>query len=108
MEYGIIALLLLRKHGPELVNMLSLMIHANMPELRSKDDTNFIRQRLGLDGSGGGFRMAGGGIGAGAVTGGGGGGGNDKVKAKFMEEIDRSLNDWYKRLDNTIHIFVHS
>ena len=74
---------IVRRHGPELINMLSLMLPGGMPELRSKDDIQYLKERLVL-------HM-----------------GEEAAAAEFAAEAERALTDTRKLLDNTIHILAH-
>ena len=78
------ALIVLRKHATELLSVLQLSLHARMPELRTRDDIGYLRERLRLDLS------------------------DEAAVTVFLAEADKALSDFYKRLDNTIHILVHA
>jgi broad specificity phosphatase PhoE len=67
-----------------LVNLFILMLPAGMPELTSKEDINYLRDKL-----------------APAET-------DEETVKKFAEQVKNALGDVRKRLDNTVHIFVHS
>jgi hypothetical protein len=64
------------------------MLPSHMPELRSRDDVAFVRDRLRLHPD---EEVA-----------------DEAVAAEFEEEVGRALTNWYKRFDNTVHIFVHT
>ena len=67
-----------------LINLFLLMVPAGMPELSSADEIQYLRDMLMLD-------M------------------NDAEAWKiFHAEMDSSLKNWFKQLDNTIHIIKHS
>ncbi len=61
-----------------------LMLPAGMPELASKEDINYLRDKL-----------------APADT-------DENAVKTFCGEIKNALGDVRKRLDNTVHILVHS
>lgn len=78
------ALHVLRSHGATLVNLFSLMVPAGMPELSQKEDINYLRDMLMLD-----------------LT-------EEQVNEALAREVEAALKNRFKRLDNTIHILVHS
>ena len=78
------AYLILREHASELVNMFSLMIPSDMPELKNREDIGFIRERLAIDL------------------------GEQQAKEKFEREIEKALSNRYKLFDDTIHILKHA
>ena len=40
--------MILRRHGPLLINLFVMMLSAGLPELRSTDDINYLRKTLVL------------------------------------------------------------
>lgn len=72
-----------RRNTSLLVNLFLLMLPAGMPELASKEDINYLRDKLAPTLSD-----------------------DDTVKV-FTEEVKNALGDVRKRLDNTVHNFVH-
>ena len=83
LELGGQAFNIVRKHAAELINLLSLMLPCRMPELRTRDDIQYLKERLGLALSDG------------------------AAAALFKAEAEAALSDTRKRIDNTIHILVH-
>jgi hypothetical protein len=80
----LLRLLRLCVHLQVLINLFLLMVPAGMPELSSADEIQYLRDMLMLD-------M------------------NDAEAWKiFHAEMDSSLKNWFKQLDNTIHIIKHS
>jgi Phosphatidylinositol 3- and 4-kinase/Phosphoinositide 3-kinase family, accessory domain (PIK domain) len=77
------ALEVVRANGPELINLLALMIAAGMPELRSREDVHYIRDMLALDKSAADAALA------------------------FRAEAAKALADVYRRVDNQLHIWAH-
>ncbi len=67
-----------------LVNLFLLMLPAGMPELASKEDINYLRDIL-----------------APTET-------DEEAVKRFNEQCKNALGDVRKRLDNTVHILVHS
>lgn len=67
-----------------LVNLFLLMLPAGMPELASKEDINYLRDKLAPTES------------------------DAEAAKRFADEAKKALSDTMKRLDNTVHIFVHS
>jgi len=49
LEIATKAFLIVRRHSPLLLNLLSLMVDANLSELRSETDLDYIRGALFLD-----------------------------------------------------------
>ena len=83
LELGGQAFNIVRKHAAELINLLSLMLPCRMPELRTRDDILYLKERLAL------------------------GLGDEAAAALFKTEAEAALSDTRKRIDNTIHILVH-
>lgn len=69
----------LRKHGHTLINLFRLMIPAAMPELTTDQDITYMLKVLDLD-----------------LT-------DEQAADKFKKEIEASLSDTYRRMDNWIH-----
>jgi hypothetical protein len=59
------------------------MIAAGMPELRSCEDIHYLRDRLLL-----------------TLT-------DDAASKAFKKEIKKTISDFYRRVDNSIHILKH-
>lgn len=74
----------LRRNTSLLVNLFMLMLPAGMPELASKEDINYLRDKL-------------------APT-----EGDEEAVKRFQDEVKNALGDVRKRLDNTVHILVHA
>jgi hypothetical protein len=75
---------IVRRHLHLLTSLLLLMIPADMPELRSRDDVNFLVETMALERS-------------------------DAAAAAFFSDlIITCMNDTFKRIDNTIHIMKHA
>lgn len=66
------------------MNLFMLMLPAGMPELASKEDINYLRDKL-------------------APT-----EGDEEAVKRFQDEVKNALGDVRKRLDNTVHILVHA
>ncbi|KDO31800.1 hypothetical protein SPRG_03720 [Saprolegnia parasitica CBS 223.65] len=73
-----------RRHLHLLVSLLLLMIPADMPELRRRDDINYIVEIMGSDKS------------------------DAEAAAMFADLIVQCTKNTFKRIDNTLHILKHS
>ncbi|TMW66210.1 hypothetical protein Poli38472_003975 [Pythium oligandrum] len=82
-ETACMAYNVLRKHMHLLVSLLLLMVPADMPELTGRDDINHLVTTLAPELS------------------------EDQARASFTDAIHFCLDDKFKRIDNTIHIFAH-
>lgn len=74
---------IVRKHMHLLVSLLLLMVPADMPELQGRDDINHLVTMLGPE-----------------LT-------EEQARASFTDAIYFCLDNKFKRIDNTIHIFAH-
>lgn len=70
-----------RKHGKRLINLFLLMTSAGMPELKNKADIAHLQKTLSL-------RMT-----------------EKEASSKFVEEIDNALNNYFRSIDNVIHVW---
>lgn len=73
----------IRKHGKRLINLFMLMISAGMPELKNKEEIKYLRDQLSLK-----------------LT-------EMEADSKFTMEIQNSLNNTFRRIDNFLHNFKH-
>ena len=74
----------IRKHGKRLINLFMLMISAGMPELKNKEELEYLREMLSLK-----------------LT-------QMEADGKFIAEIQNSLDNRFRRYDNLIHIWKHA
>ena len=72
-----------RRHLHLLVSLLLLMIPAEMPELRDRDDISYIVEVSTLEKS------------------------DEEAAASFDALIIECMNNTFKRIDNTLHIWKH-
>lgn len=70
-----------RKHGKRLINLFFLMISAGMPELKNRDDIKYLLEMLSLK-----------------LT-------EKEASNKFVAEIENSLNNYFRSIDNAIHVW---
>lgn len=75
---------ILRRHGPSLINMFTLMVPAGMPELKSSEDIHYLREMLYRDDT------------------------EEAAASTFHEEIEKGLKNWFKTVDNAFHILKHA
>lgn len=73
---------ILRKEASLFLNLFSLMIPAGMPELSCTEDIHYLRDQLLLTLS------------------------DDAASKAFKKEIKKTISDFYRRVDNSIHILV--
>lgn len=80
-EYCCKAYNYVRKHGKRLINLFLLMISAGMPELKNKVDIGHLQKTLSL-------RMT-----------------EKEAGSKFLDEIENALNNYFRSIDNVIHVW---
>jgi len=73
----------LRQNALIVENLFILMVSAQMPELMMEEDIYYLREKLYLN-----------------MT-------EKKAEKKLMEEINKSLDSTFRRIDNMIHNLVH-
>jgi phosphatidylinositol-4,5-bisphosphate 3-kinase len=73
----------IRNHGKRFINLFLFMVTAGMPELTKKKEIEYLREMLSLK-----------------LT-------EMEAKSKFLEEIENSLNNTFRRFDNLMHNFKH-
>ncbi len=61
-----------------------MMLSAGMPELQKASDIKYLVQKLNI-----------------SLT-------DEEAKDVFRKEIERSRNDWFRRLDNLVHNIKHN
>ena len=74
---------LLRRRANLLINLFALMIPASMPELTSRADLEYFLDMLSL-----------------TLT-------EEQAKDKFLDEIENTLSDTYRKFDNMFHNWKH-
>ena len=85
LEYSTKAYNILRKNANTLINLFTLMVPAGMPELASREDINYMRDMLALDVNE-----------------------DSEAAQRFRDEVTKSLNNSFRRFDNTVHILKHN
>ena len=82
-EYCCKAYNYIRNHGKRFINLFLFMVTAGMPELTKKKEIEYLREMLSLK-----------------LT-------EMEAESKFLEEIENSLNNTFRRFDNLMHNFKH-
>lgn len=72
-----------RNHGKRFINLFLFMVTAGMPELQKKGEIEYLRDMLSLK-----------------LT-------EMEANSRFLEEIETSLNNSFRRFDNLMHNFKH-
>lgn len=82
-EYCCKAYNFVRNHGKRFINLFLFMVTAGMPELQKKKEIEYLREMLSLK-----------------LT-------EMEANSRFLEEIETSLNNTFRRFDNLMHNFKH-
>lgn len=83
LQYSMKAFKSLRNHATLLESLFILMVAAGMPELMKISDIHYMREKLCLELS------------------------EKKAEKHLQQEIDKSLDSTYRRIDNFIHNMKH-